>query len=43
MNVDQRAEIYRGILAERRYPDDLFTGSPARLADLRAQMLARPR
>ena len=43
MNVDQRAEIYRGILAERRYPDDLFTGSPARLTELRTQMLARPR
>jgi spermidine synthase len=43
MNVDQRAEIYRGILAERRYPDDLFTGSPEHLTELRTQMLARPR
>jgi spermidine synthase len=41
MNVDQRAEIYRGILAQRRYPEDLFTGSPARLTELRTQMLAR--
>jgi spermidine synthase len=41
MNVDQRAEIYRGILAQRRYPEDLFTGSPAHLTELRTQMLAR--
>jgi len=42
MNIDQRVEIYRGILATRQYPDDLFTGEPARLAALRAAMLARP-
>ena len=41
MNVDQRAEIYRGILGFRRYPDDLFVGSPAHLNDLRTMMLAR--
>jgi spermidine synthase len=41
MNVDQRAEIYRGMLAYRQYPEDLFVGSPARLDDLRAAILAR--
>jgi spermidine synthase len=35
MNVDQRKEIYRGMLALRHYPGDLFTGSPARLESLR--------
>ena len=42
MNRDQRVEIYRGILQYRRYPDDLFTGSPDHLATLRAAILARP-
>ena len=41
MNIDQRVEIYRGILATRRYPSDLFVGDPARLAGLRGAMLAR--
>jgi spermidine synthase len=41
MNVDQRAEIYRGILAHRQYPDDLFLGSPQTLAALREQILQR--
>jgi len=41
MNVDERVEIYRGILATRRYPDDLFVGDPARLTALRTAMLAR--
>ncbi|HJX63967.1 MAG TPA: fused MFS/spermidine synthase [Polyangia bacterium] len=36
MNVDQRAEIYRGILAFRHYPEDLFVGSPGNLNVLRA-------
>jgi spermidine synthase len=41
MNVDQRAEIYRGMLAFRRYPEDLFAGSPQKLAGLRSAILAR--
>jgi spermidine synthase len=42
MNHDQRVEIYRGILQYRRYPEDMFTGNPARLAALRTAILARP-
>jgi spermidine synthase len=41
MNRDQRAEIYRGILAFRRYPEALFVGSPERLSALRTAMLGR--
>jgi spermidine synthase len=41
MNVDQRAEIYRGILGLRHYPKDLFTGSPANLSVLRATLVAQ--
>ena len=40
MNVDQRAEIYRGMIAFRHFPEDLFVGSPTTLADLRAAMTA---
>jgi spermidine synthase len=40
MNVDQRAEIYRGMLAFRHYPDDLFVGSSANLNALRATLIA---
>ena len=40
MNVDQRAEIYRGMLALRHFPDDLFVGSPAQLGALRAAIVA---
>jgi spermidine synthase len=40
MNLDQRAEIYRGILAFRRYPEDLFIGSPVALGALRAAIVA---
>jgi spermidine synthase len=36
MNVDERAEIYRGMTGFRRYPSALFTGSPALLSELRA-------
>jgi spermidine synthase len=41
MNRDQRAEIYRGILSYRRYPDDLFVGPRERLDALRAGILSR--
>src|SRR6185436_12415208 len=38
---DQRMEIYRGILAYRRFPDDIFVGVPERIALLRAALSAR--
>ena len=38
---DQRMEIYRGILAYRRFPDDVFVGAPERIAPLRAVLSAR--
>jgi len=38
---DQRMEIYRGILAYRRFPDDIFVGAPERIAPLRAALSAR--
>jgi spermidine synthase len=41
MNVDQRAEIYRDMLAFRHYPDELFTGSPGNLGALRAAIMER--
>jgi spermidine synthase len=41
MNVDQRKEIYRGMLELRHYPGDLFTGSPARLEALRIALSAQ--
>ena len=41
MNVDQRAEIYRGMLAFRHYPEDLFVGSPGNLNALRAAIVAQ--
>jgi spermidine synthase len=40
MNVDQRAEIYRGMLAFRHFPEDLFIGSPVYLNALRAAIVA---
>jgi spermidine synthase len=40
MNVDQRAEIYRGMLALRHFPEDLFIGSPGNLNALRAAIVA---
>jgi spermidine synthase len=43
MNHDQRAEIYRGVLAYRRYPERLFLGSPERLQALSTAMLGKPR
>ena len=36
VNVYAQSEIYRHILQYRRYPEGLFTGSPARLAGLQA-------
>ncbi|HKP61424.1 MAG TPA: fused MFS/spermidine synthase [Polyangiales bacterium] len=41
MNRDQRAEIYRGILSYRRYPEDLFVGPSERVAALRSAILSR--
>ena len=35
VNAYEQAAIYRGILAYRQYPEDLFDGSPERLAALR--------
>jgi len=42
MNMDERAEIYRGMSGFRRYPNDVFTGSPATLGELR-DAITRPR
>jgi spermidine synthase len=36
MNVDQRAETYRGMLEFKRYPSDVFFGSPEKLSELHA-------
>ena len=41
MNVDERAEIYRGMLGLRHYPSDLFSGSPAYLNILRTALVAQ--
>jgi spermidine synthase len=41
MNIDQRAEIYREILKYRRFPDDLFAGSPDRLKALRSGIFGK--
>jgi spermidine synthase len=41
MNRDQRAEIYRGILSYRRYPDELFVGPRDRLDALRSAILSK--
>jgi spermidine synthase len=35
LNLDQRDQTYHEILSYRRFPDDLFAGSPARLNALR--------
>jgi spermidine synthase len=42
MNANEAAQIYRGILPFRRYPNDLFKGSPERLQALRTAMAGRP-
>jgi hypothetical protein len=41
MNIDQRTEIYQGILKYRRYPEDLFVGSPERLEALRTGIFGK--
>lgn len=41
MNHDQRAEIYRGILSYRRYPDELFVGPREDLDALRTAIFSR--
>ncbi len=41
LNKYEQAEIYTGMAKNRAYPEDLFTGSPAMLAALRAA-IARP-
>ncbi|MES1166047.1 MAG: fused MFS/spermidine synthase, partial [Verrucomicrobiota bacterium] len=42
LNEHQAAETYRAMLSYRRYPEHLFTGSPASLAALRTAMLGGP-
>ena len=42
MNANEAAQIYSGILPFRRYPEDLFVGSPERLTALRLAMAGRP-
>jgi spermidine synthase len=39
MNANERVQIYREILTYRRFPEDLFVGSPERLNALRAAIL----
>lgn len=39
MNIDQRAEIYKSMLAFRHYPEGLFTGSPDELTELHAAII----
>jgi len=36
LNRDDAADIYAGMLVYRRFPEDLFTGAPDRLNELRA-------
>lgn len=40
MNIDQRSEIYQGILKYRRFPEDLFAGSSERIDALRTGIFA---
>ncbi|HLQ76666.1 MAG TPA: hypothetical protein VK210_04895, partial [Terriglobia bacterium] len=35
LNLDDSASIYSGMLAFRRFPSDIFTGSPRRIDQLR--------
>lgn len=41
LNLDQREQTYREIIAYRQYPSDLFTGSPATLSALREAILKK--
>jgi spermidine synthase len=42
MDRNERVDIYKNIVMFRRYPEDLFVGSPERLVQLRAAMSGRP-
>jgi spermidine synthase len=42
LNANEAGQIYASILPFRRYPEDLFVGSPERLAALREAMGRRP-
>jgi spermidine synthase len=41
MNIDEREDIHRGMVASRRYPDGVFVGSPSTLRALREDILGR--
>jgi hypothetical protein len=41
MNIDERTLIYQGIIAYRRYPEDLFVGSTERLQALRSGIFGK--
>ncbi|MEO5960812.1 MAG: fused MFS/spermidine synthase [Opitutaceae bacterium] len=41
LNAYEQAKIYSEILAHRKIPEDLFVGSPAKLTELKAAILAR--
>lgn len=38
LNMYEQASIYSAMMPQRRYPEGLFTGSPATLAELRARI-----
>ena len=38
LNVYEQATIYQQMMPQRRYPEGLFTGSPATLAELRSRI-----
>ena len=41
LNLDENANIYREMLQHARFPDDIFSGSPATIAALRAAVAER--
>jgi spermidine synthase len=41
LNANEAADTYRGILAVRQYPEDLFAGTPPTLQLLRTMTLGR--